>query len=143
MNLADRITQVANAIYQQTNRGQLNHIIASTGVVDKILPYHHYQFGNYQISVNKKNLEIDYMYEDGKAIHMMHDLFSADLTVRPDDITEEMFIGSLAGDYKIVCSDITENKKEGACFLLHHYVRLHIPDMYEKYKLLDKEDFSD
>jgi len=142
MNLSELITNISATIYQEINKGQVNHIVAPKGVVDQILPYHYYQLGDYQISVNKKTLEIDYMYEDRKAISMEFDLIKTNLRVEPKDITEEMVIGSFNDDTKIVNSGIIKENKM-TYYLLHHYVKLHMPEMYEKYKLLDKENFNE
>lgn len=140
-SLADKIAQVANAIYQETSRGQVNHIIAPKGVVDQLLPFHHYEIGEYQISVSKKSLEVKYVYKDGMSLAMELDLEDTGLRIEPSEITEEMLIGSFAGDYKIVATGIIRD--DGMVYhLLHHYVKKYMPEMYEKYKLLDKEDFK-
>lgn len=85
---------------------------------------------DYRFIVDGDTLYIKHLYGFSSSQNIKYtirNLLKAEM--QPDEITDELYLGALDGEYKFV-------RKNGQYYFLHHYVKRFMPELYDKYKLL-------
>lgn len=93
---------------------------------------------DYKFHINKGALYITHLYRFSASQNIKHTIRNVlKAEVQPDEITDELHIGSLQGDYRFV-----RRQTSGEYYFLHHYVKRYIPELYDKYRLLGEGKYD-
>jgi hypothetical protein len=93
---------------------------------------------DYKFHIDKDCLYISHLYgfiASQNIKHTIRDVLKAE--IQPEEITDELYIGSLQGDYKFV-----RRQTSGEYYFLHHYVKRYLPELYDKYRLLGDGNYD-